>query len=217
MDLAPEWLRTPLLAALLAALGYVAKLLIEEFTKWRLRRDERQSKLVALQSLLLASRRVYEIQNDLIRKLHGEILLSGTGKQLGETASYDEFLATAYPEMEERHKRMHGLIRAYTTTAVRPLNLAILDWLNADTYFKGQSRPGSGDDLASNLQTLEAHLVLWKAKYDFWIPDHPERAFVYMADENEHGVGFPVGIEKIIAKRTGGPFKPTFGQLETST
>jgi hypothetical protein len=125
MDLAPEWLRTPLLAALLAALGYVAKLLIEEFTKWRLRRDERQSKLVALQSLLLASRRVYEIQNDLIRKLYGEIRLSGTGKLSEETASYDEFLATAYPEMQEPHKRMHGLIRA--TTAVRPLNLAILD------------------------------------------------------------------------------------------
>ena len=95
MDLAPEWLRTPLLAALLAALGYVAKLLIEEFTKWRLRRDERQSKLVALQSLLLASRRVYEIQNDLIRKLYGEIRLSG--KQLEETASYDEFARDGIP------------------------------------------------------------------------------------------------------------------------
>jgi hypothetical protein len=45
MVLPPEWLMTPVLAAILAALGYVFKLLIEELTKWRSRRDKRRSKL----------------------------------------------------------------------------------------------------------------------------------------------------------------------------
>ena len=62
----PQWLRDPLLAAVIAALGYVAKLLIEEVTRWQARRSERRARLVALQSQLLATRRVFEIQNELV-------------------------------------------------------------------------------------------------------------------------------------------------------
>ena len=202
---APAWLGAPVVAAVFAALGYVSKLLIEEFTKWRSRHYERRSKLVVLQSLLLASRRVYEIQNELVRQLYGDLpeMYRGVGK------SFDEVFAATYPEMKEQHKLMHGLIRAYTIHAMRPLNQAMIDWLAADTYFKGQAGSGSTEDLASNLQTLEAHLLLWRAKHDFWIPDRPERAIVYMADERAHGVGFPTGIEAVIAKKTGGPIKPT--------
>jgi hypothetical protein len=109
--------------------------------------------------------------------------------------------------MDEQQKLIHGLIRAYTMNAMRPLNLAMIDWLARDTYFKGHTGTGSADDLASNLQTLEAHLLLWRAKYEFWIPDKPERAIVYMLDEGGHGAGFPTGIEQLIEKVTGGPIR----------
>ncbi len=199
----PEWLWTPLIGAVIAALGYVAKLAVEELALRRAIRRERRSKLVALQSLLLASKRVFEIQNKLIRRLCHEI--ESENPQL--SGPYDEVLASGYPRMNERQKLDHGLIRAYTTNAMHPLNLAMIDWLATDTYFKGQAGTGSPDDLASNLQTLEAHLLLWRAKYTFWIPDKPERAIVYMADENEQGVGFPTGIEDLIMKVTGGPVR----------
>jgi hypothetical protein len=39
----PQWLRDPLLAAVIAALGYVAKLLIDEVSRWQTR-----ARLVAL-------------------------------------------------------------------------------------------------------------------------------------------------------------------------
>jgi hypothetical protein len=79
----------------------------------------------------------------------------------------------------------------------------MIDWLASDTYFKGRTGKGTVADLARELQTLEAHLLLWRAKYDFWIPGRPERAIVFMADEREHGIGFPTGIEVLIARLTG--------------
>jgi hypothetical protein len=203
MDAFPEWLRTPLIAAIIAALGYVAKLAIEELSRWRSIRRERRSSLVALQSLLLASRRVFEIQNDLVQGLYKKIQIAHPDL----TGPFDEVLASAYTQMDEQQKLVHGLIRAYTMNAMRPLNLAMIDWLAKDTYFKGHTGTGSADDLASNLQTLEAHLLLWRAKYEFWIPDKPERAIVYMRDEAKHGVGFPTGIEQLIEKVTGGPIR----------
>ena len=36
--------------------------------------------------------------------------------------------------------------------------------------------------------------MLWHAKYEAWIPNHPEHALVYMADEKHHGLGFPGAI-----------------------
>ncbi len=59
---------------------------------------------------------------------------------------------------------------------------------------------GSADLLQRERQLLpepllEAHLLLWLAKYRIWIPDHPEHALVYMADEEKLGTAFPYGIE----------------------
>jgi hypothetical protein len=204
MDSLPEWLLTPLVAAIIAAVGYVSKLAIEEVAQWRSIRRERRSKLVELQSLLLATREIYQIQNELIQRLCDEIEPTRPGIK---RQSYDEILAAGYVRMNEQQRLAHGLIRAYTTNAMRPLNLAMIDWLAKDTYFKGKTGSGSADDLATNLQTLEAHLLLWRAKYDFWIPERPERAIVYLADEHTHGVGFPRGIERVIARATGGTLK----------
>jgi len=45
---------------------------------------------------------------------------------------------------------------------------------------------------------LQAHLLLWLAKYEIWIPASPEHALVYLADEKEHGVGFPRGLDELV-------------------
>src|SRR5262245_574126 len=141
MDQIPNWLGGPLIAAVIAALGYVAKLAIDVVSRWFSIRRERQAKLVALQSLLLVSQRIFKIQNVLVQRLTREI----------ETAHpelagpYDEVLAHGYPLMNEQQKLDHGLIRAYTVNAMHPLNLAMIDWLEKDTYFKGHVVRGSAD------------------------------------------------------------------------
>jgi hypothetical protein len=205
MDNLPEWLGTLLVGAVIAALGYVSKLAIEGLSKWNTTRRERRAKLVALQSLLLASKAVFEIQNALVERLCKEI----QNAHPNIVGTYDRILAAGYAGMDERQKLEHGLIRNYTSNCLLPLNVAMINWLSADTYFKGAGRQGNTKNLSRALQRLEAHLILWRAKYEFWIPNKPEHAIVYMTDEEGHGIGFPKGIETLVAQITGGTIEPT--------
>jgi hypothetical protein len=195
----PAWLGTALIGALVASVAYVAKLVMESLSKWMTARRERRERLVTLQSLLLASGVTHLILRKLVRRLCDEI----RRERPDIDGPFDQILAAGFAFLNERQKLEHGLIRSYTTECIRPLDVEMIKWLTADTYFKGESRSESLGALAQALQKLEAHLVLWRAKYEFWIPDKPERAIVSMSDEERHGVEFPKGIEKLVAKITG--------------
>ena len=52
--------------------------------------------------------------------------------------------------------------------------------------------------LAQQLNELDAHPWLWLAKYEAWIPNNPRHALVCLADEHEHGLGFPPGIDETL-------------------
>lgn len=196
----PEGVEAALFGAVIAAVGYVGKLLIETGVKWNANRLARRARLVDLLSLLLASKKAFEIQNELVFRLC-EKIRSGHPAIDGP---YDEVLAQGYPLLDEQQKLEHGLIRHYTTDCIHPLNLQTVDWLSKDDHFKGRGRTRAQRELSGKLQALFAHLMLWRAKYDFWIPNRPERAIVYLEDENRHGIGFPTGIEELIARAAGG-------------
>lgn len=184
--------------AFTATAGYFGKMIVEAYVKWSDRQAERRAGLVEMQSFLLASHSVFKTQINLASDLCEEIERADpTLSSLG----YDEILARGFRRnlLSEAQKSQHGLIRAYTEKALLPLNKDMLAWLAKDHFFKNQN-----DDLGAALRRLEAHLVLWMAKYEFWLPDHPERALVFLADELDHGVGFPKGIEAMVLKRTGG-------------
>ena|GEM_PF-1453102 len=185
--------------AVIAALGYCANLAVQEFQERRSRRDARKSSLIELQSLLLALYTAFRTQRRLLRSLAQEIKESNRG--IGDVG-YDKALALGFPKLTDEQKLRHGLIRSYTMRALRPLNMSILEWLSKDRYFKSQ-----GSELGLKLRQLEAHLILWSAKYEFWIPDRPERAIVFLADEEQQGTGFPKGIEALVCQETGTPFK----------
>lgn len=51
----------------------------------------------------------------------------------------------------------------------------------------------------AHLNLLASHLMLWHAKYEAWIPSNNKHALLYMEDEEEHGLGFPHGVDDIIA------------------
>ena len=201
----PEWIGGPILAAIIAALGYVANLAINTWLQWRRSIRERQARLVVLQSLLLASHHVFELQAALRNQLCEEFQQKDSSLK---GLPYDEVLARGYLAADPRQKLVHGLIRQYTISAMRPLNQSMLEWLTADTYYKVNTQKRRLKDLSLALRTLEAHLILWRAKFEFWIPDKPERALVYMADESEHGIGFPIGLDELVGALTGGTQKP---------
>jgi hypothetical protein len=133
----PEWLRTPLIPAGIAAIGYVAKLAIEGLSKWQAGRRERLAKLIALQSLLLGSKSVFEVQNKLVKRLCEEVQ---PGHQ-ATNATYDRILGDGYANMNKRQKLTHGLIRSYTSKCSKTM-----DWL------AGSKAAGAEEKLSRALQ-----------------------------------------------------------------
>jgi hypothetical protein len=113
LDNYSQCLLNPLLVGVLAGLGYVAKLIIEAAAQCRRRGLQRQARLVTLQSQLLASRKVFEIQHELVKQLSHEI--KNVKLDICES-TYDEILAAGYPHLDDQQKLVHGLIRAYRST-----------------------------------------------------------------------------------------------------
>ena len=113
------------------------------------------------------------------------------------SVGYEAKISTAYASLIKEQKELHGLIRCLTINTLRPTNKSILAWRKRDMYFKAQT-----NELANQLSILESHLILWLAKYEAWIPQNPERALIYMADENKHGVGFPKKNDALIEGET---------------
>ena len=186
-----------LVGGVLAAFGYVAKLAVDTITGWRAAARRRQSRLVLLRSYLVVIGRVFELQNHLRDKLCKELVEQQPDLH---GLSFDDILAQGYAGASAAQKLVHGLIRQYTISAMCPLNKRVLEWLEGDTYYKVGGARRRCAALAGALRTLEAHETLWLAKFEFWIPDRPERALVYMVDEDKHGIGFPKGIEDLLLK-----------------
>lgn len=196
----PDSVTVAVIGAIAATLGYLGKLGTEGVIEWSDKQLKRRSRLIKMQSLLLASQSVFATQIRLVQSLCFDISkrLPNSPIKLG----YDEILRKSFDLdgiMSSDQKAEHGLIRSYTINALRPLNDSMIEWLAADGFYKS-----SQDELGTALKKLEAHLVLWRAKYLCWIPDNENRALVFLADEKDHGIGFPVGIEALIADRVGG-------------
>lgn len=190
----PVWIGPAVLGAVLAATGYVAKLLLEWIGDHRRTVRDRQTRLVELFSLLGAGKVAFQVQAKTRDRLAAAI--KRRIPSLAPVRGYERLFTATYLEMTADEKELHTIIRAYTEHTIRPLNESILQWLRADTYFMAQmGAPGLRGKLAGRLAHLEAHLLLWHAKYTIWIPEKPSHSLVYLDDEEEHGLGFPRGIE----------------------
>lgn len=194
----PEWLGTAILGAIFAALGYFAKTLIDWQRAKRKEHAEILSQLLKLQSLLNASHNLFFIQRNLAVKLT-DMLATNHKDKYQEKDGYEETMSFCYPFMNDEEKVMHDIIRAYSEHSLKSVNQLIVEWLNADRYFTTSIIEIKRKKvLAAKLTALNTHLILWQAKYEYWIPNHPEHALVYMADEKNHGLGFPSQIDEII-------------------
>lgn len=187
-----------LVPALLAALGYVGKQIVESLRQWRAERDQRRARLHQLGALLQASQAAFQVQRAQVGRL-AQRLAGKHGNELEAGVGYERLFSRLYDQFDSDEKDLHGVIRAYTEHGLRPLNEAMLAWLRDDVDHRTTVRKsGQKLELAKLLNQLDAHLLLWLAKYDAWIPNRPHHALVYLADEEEHGVGFPHGIDSAV-------------------
>jgi len=195
----PEWLGGAVIGAIIAALGYVAKLIFDGVMAAYQARNARLARLVELQSLLRVGNSCFKTQILQATRLMGLIKQNHSDLKLGD--GREDTIAKTYSQFTPEEKELHEIIRSMTVNALGPVNQSQLEWLKKDTYFKVQPQgKGNLSELAKLLADLEAHLMLWHAKYKVWIPNTPEHALVYLADEKGHGIGFPSGLDEEVAK-----------------
>jgi hypothetical protein len=187
-----------LVPALVAALGYVGKQIAESLREWRAVREQRRARLHQLGALLQASQAAFRVQRAQVGRL-AQRLAAKHGDELEASVAYERLFSRLYDQFDSDEKDLHRVIRAYTEHGLRPLNEAMLAWLRADIDHRTtDGKSGKKLELAKLLNQLDAHLLLWLAKYEAWIPNRPQHALVYLADEEEHGLGFPHGIDDAV-------------------
>jgi len=189
----PEWFGSAVIGAVIAAIGYVAKLIIELFQSYLDKSRLQRSKLIELQSLLNASRVAFIIQRQHAENLKDMISKNHPKLPLQDSSTIEEKISAHYGSFNAEERELHAIIRSISINALYPTNKTTLKWLTADTFFKVKK-----NELAKKLVLLESHLILWFAKYKTWMPEHPEHALVYLNDEKNHGLGFPSGIENLV-------------------
>ncbi len=195
-----HWARAAYVGAALAAAGYLGKLIVRVIQLEARRRRARRTRLFELLALLRASRAVFRTQQDqakrVIAKVEARVQAEGHG--------YELRLSQLYPLMTDEERVEHGIVRSATIHGTKPINDAVLHWLQRDRWYRsGAVRTPDGRQLARALFALEVHLLMWRAKYEAWIPQHVEHALVYLADEKKHGPGFPKGIEELVIRVLG--------------
>lgn len=196
----PAWLGTAVIGALIALFSFVAKTLYEWRLDVRQQRAAKLASLLELASLLRAGWVIYTVQNTHARNLY-KMLQQSHPEQLSRDYGFDEAFTQLYDYFRPEEAELHGLIRSTTEHAMRPLNESMRAWLKQDIFFKTafiRASDKKGRLLAERLYDLEAHLILWEAKYRTWIPQHPKHAMVLLDDEKAHGIAFPFDIEKVI-------------------
>jgi hypothetical protein len=194
-----NWLSQTLWGAVIAALGYVGKLVSDSWLERQRTKRERRTHLIELQSLLRSTKVSFEIQHAHTQRLLSMLRARMPG--LDVSGGYDQAFAQSWSAMVPEEKELHSLIRSITINSVRPGNSALVVWFSRDSFFKAQyGRRDALGVLADELGQMQIHVILWNAKYEMWIPDHPEHALVYMADEKSHGARFPVGLDSTVAK-----------------
>lgn len=194
----PDWLGTAIVGTAAGGIGYLAKGRIEHRKELRARKSASLERLKRLAALLQQSDSVFVDQNNMVRRLWGELSTRlGKGVQTGR--GFDEDFFVAYDRFTPEERELHAIIRGMTMNSMRTVNEQLAEWLSEDLEFKVYAGPdGRLSDLKSMLQELDRHLGIWHAKYAGVLAGDQKRSLVYVGDEKGHGVAFPHGIEKVV-------------------
>jgi hypothetical protein len=190
MESIPQWVGTAVLATVLGALTYIAKSVADLVIRIVATRKARRTRLAQLLALIRAGDAAFKVQANVRDDLQ-KMIKERLPELRSSPCTYDRLFAIAFQSMPPEERALFDIIRAYTIYTFKPLNDTLLAWLESDNEFRIQSphSPATAR-LTEYLGNLEAHLLLWRAKYNAWIHEHPERALVYM-EEGKHGAPFP--------------------------
>lgn len=185
------------LPASLGLIGY----LVRSFRASRMAERERRAELLVrlrqLSSLLNSSLSVFQAQNKQRNRLN-DMLKERDSNQAAGFVGFEARFAGMYDSFTAEERQLHGIIRAMTEESVGPLNGSMSAWLAEDSTFKYGLFPLRDSlRLSVYLNQMELHLLLWHAKFKYWMADE-KHSLVYMADEKRHGTGFPSGIDGIV-------------------
>jgi hypothetical protein len=182
-----------------AALGYVGKLVIETWREWRRSEAQSLAQLFKLQALLRASRTAFSVQRALAGRLAAQ-LTAEHATDLPGAPGLERRFSQLHAQFSPADTELHEIIRAHTEHALHPINQALAEWLRNDARHRIIDRRKNEHEirLAELLNQLDSHLLLWLAKYERWIPGRPDHALVYLDDEQEHGLGFPTGLDEAL-------------------
>jgi hypothetical protein len=203
----------PIVVGLLGLLGIaIGQYVIYKSDKWKQLKEEKaqMARLAGLESLMKANRQNFNMQLDAAYDLLGtfsehenqnsEISTSilpdkyGKHSDIGIDSISRIYSSRIYPNLSPDEKATHDKIRNVTIEMLRPINESMLNWLDNDTYFRGQwGKNKLYDELSEQLSLLQTHLLLWRCTYDILIPDHPENAVVFV-----YAVPFPKNLDEII-------------------
>jgi hypothetical protein len=185
--------------AVVAALGYVGKLATETWREWRRSEARSLARLFKLQALLRASRTAFIVQRELADRLAAQ-LTAEHATDLPSAPGLERLFSHLHARFSPAETELHEIIRAYTEHALHPINQALAEWLRDDARHRIIDRRKNQREieLAELLNQLDSHLLLWLAKYERWIPGRPDHALVYLDDEEEHGLGFPTGLDQAV-------------------
>jgi hypothetical protein len=187
-----------LLGAVVAALGFVGKLVVEGVRQWRADQARSRVRLHQLRALLRASRAAFRVQNDLAVRLAQQLEARFPDEQPAQPG-FEHLFVHFHDRFTHEEADLHRVIRGYTEHALHPLNRAQLKWLRGDAEYRiAQGKAGKAAELSRLLNELDAHVMLWLAKYEAWLPGQPSHALVYLDDEGRHGVGFPRGVDEAV-------------------
>lgn len=193
----PEWIGTALVGATFAAIGYMTKELLDRRKKKNLAVEENISNLKSLFKMLIVQKRIFDIQCIQRNKLFNN-LSKVFPAEVQNFIGYDETFEKLYGKFSDEDLEIHTIIRSQTKGSLLPLNKKIQELADKIDTELLDIKLNEKKVLKDQLENLVLHLIMWLAKYEDWIPNYPRHALVYLADEKEHGVGFPTGIEKLV-------------------
>lgn len=141
--------------------------------------QEIRSRLKATQNAYLAQ---CNIRNMLMTSLRERF-------NIPKVDHYYHVFSSYYEQMNNKELRYHRMIRGYTQHIIRDNHFRTLALLQKYPALK---------EKVPRLEELEAHLMLWKSKYESIFEPDESISLVYLA--MEEGVQFPRGIEHDIKK-----------------
>lgn len=197
-------------SALIGAVSYLVKSLYGWSRARQMEKASQIARLYELVSLLRTSKSLFLAHNEQRDRLYAWLAMNHPD-EFSDEKGFEATFTRMFDLFSQRETELHGIIRNITKNSVRDINLRLSQWLEGDQTFKtSRASLKNPHQLSRWLHHLELHLSLWHAKYEYWMED-PRHALVYLADEVDHGVGFPTGIEAFVEetlKALGQPMEP---------